>query len=70
MTGDVPLITFDEAQEVGRELHDHWHALAGSVPFPPDAMAWPDIVQFVLRKAREAQYERQLSGIDDKKPAE
>ncbi len=48
------LLTFAEAEEVWKKLHDHWTAMSGSAPFERDDMAWSDIVQRVLFEARNA----------------
>jgi hypothetical protein len=57
MPDPVPHLNHAVAETVGCELHDRWGSLAGNVPppFPRDALAWGDLVQFVLRKAREAE---------------
>lgn len=49
-----PLLSFANAETVGQELHDRWALLAGQVPpFGRDDLAWSDIAQFVVRKARD-----------------
>lgn len=63
MAGDElpPLLTFDEAQRLGEELHDHWQKQADPAP-PPlarDDFAWADMVQFVLRRASGIVRERE-----------
>jgi hypothetical protein len=51
-----PLQSFDRAQAIGEHLHDRFEAMTGrQSPFPVDDLAWPDIVQFVVRKARDPQ---------------
>jgi hypothetical protein len=47
------LITFAEAEALGQQLHDHWMAMADSAPMPREDLGWADVVQFVLRKARD-----------------
>lgn len=49
------LLTYSRAEAIGRELHDHFEKMAGSAPLDREDMAWGDIVQFVIRKAREGQ---------------
>lgn len=58
----APLLTFAEAEAVGRKLQARWEAMAGTTPLPADDLAWADIVQFVLRKARDVADERVGSG--------
>jgi hypothetical protein len=59
----VPLITFDEAQRIGGELHDHWQRQSGKPPpLARHDFAWGDMVQFVLRKAHEAVQARESEG--------
>jgi predicted protein tyrosine phosphatase len=48
----VPLLTFNEAEEVGAALHDHWTKMVGSAPIERGNLAWADFVQFVARTAR------------------
>lgn len=49
-----PLLSFANAETVGRELHDRWQLLAGGEPpFSRDDLAWSDIAQFVVRRARD-----------------
>lgn len=49
-----PLLTFDEAETVGAQLHDHWAKMAGEAPMPREDMGWADLVQRVVRLARDA----------------
>lgn len=49
----LPTLTFDEAEAVGAELHDHFVRMTGASPFPPGDLGLADTVQFVARKARE-----------------
>lgn len=49
----VPVLTYSEAEDVGGALHDRWHDLTGAAPAPRDDFAWADLVQLVVRKARE-----------------
>ena len=58
----VPLLAFEEAEKVGRALHDHWVKMAGEAPMPAEDMGWADMVQFVARKAREIANERVTHG--------
>jgi hypothetical protein len=48
-----PLLTFAEAETVGAQLHDHWLKMAGEVPMGREDCGWADIVQQVLRRARD-----------------
>lgn len=48
-----PLLSFDDAQKVGQQLHDHWVKHAGAAPMGREDMGWGDLVQFVVRHARE-----------------
>src|SRR5688500_7026878 len=50
-----PLITFAQAEAIGQQLHDHWLKMAGSAPMDRDDQGWGDVVQFVIRKARETE---------------
>lgn len=52
-TAEVPLLTFSQAEYVGRMLHDRWENMTGKAPLEADDMAWGDIVQFVVRQARD-----------------
>ena len=54
----VPILSFDEAQEVGAAVHDHWLRMTGEAPAARDSLAWADLVQFVTRKACERVVER------------
>jgi hypothetical protein len=56
------LLTFAEAGLVGEALHDHWEKMAGQAPLTREDMAWGDMVQFVLRKARDAVDAREGGG--------
>ena len=49
----LPILSFDEAQAVGSEMHDHWLRLTGAAPIPRDNLGWAALVQFVTRKACE-----------------
>lgn len=48
-----PLLTFAQAEEVGQRLHDHWQKMAGEAPLARDDMGWGDVVQQVIRLARD-----------------
>jgi hypothetical protein len=55
----LPLLSFDEAQTVGEQMHDRWQRLTGAeAPFPRDSLGWADLVQWVTRKACERVVER------------
>lgn len=59
---DLPsLLTFNEAQALGEELHDHWAKQDpnGVAPLARDDFAWGDVVQFVLRRASAIVRERE-----------
>ena len=59
----VPILTYDEAQEVGAAVHDHWLRMTGAAPIGRDDLGWADLVQFVTRKACERMVERE--GAED-----
>lgn len=48
-----PLVSFERAQAIGEELHDHWEKMAGQAPMRRDDMGWADIVQRVVRATRD-----------------
>lgn len=52
---EIPLIPFDKAQAIGKRLHDRWEDMTGQAPLAEDDMAWGDIVQFIIRCARDSQ---------------
>ena len=56
-----PLLTFAEAESIGEQLHDHWEKMAGAAPMERGDMGWADLVQQVIRRARDvvAQREKQ-----------
>lgn len=54
MASEPLLLTFAQAEFVGEQLHDYWQQMAGEAPLRRDDTAWGDVVQFVLRKARDA----------------
>lgn len=62
----MPILSFDEAQVVGAQMHDHWLHMTGEVPIDRDNLGWADLVQFVTRKACERVAERESE--DDKIP--
>ena len=59
----VPILSYDEAQDVGVAVHDHWLRMNGAAPIGRDHLGWADLVQFVTRKACERVVERE--GADD-----
>ena len=59
----VPILSYDEAQDVGAAVHDHWLRMNGAAPIGRDHLGWADLVQFVTRKACERVVERE--GADD-----
>ena len=54
----LPLLSYDEAQSVGEDVHDHWLRMTGEAPISRDNLGWADLVQFVTRKACERVVER------------
>lgn len=47
-------ISYGQAEAIGRELHDRWATMSGKEPpLSREDMAWGDVVQFVIRTARE-----------------
>jgi hypothetical protein len=62
----VPILSFDEAQDVGAAVHDHWLRMTGEATIGRDNPGWADLVQFVTRKACERVVERE--GADDRMP--
>lgn len=52
MAEQPPLVTFAQAEQLGGELHDYVQRHAAEAPFVRDDMAWADMVQFVIRRAR------------------
>ena len=62
----MPVLSYDEAQEVGAAVHDHWLRLTGEAPIGRDDLGWADLVQFVTRKACERVVEREAA--DDQIP--
>jgi len=59
MSEAVPILTHDEAESVGRALHDHLVNMTGASPFRRDDLGLADTVQFVTHKARELVAARQ-----------
>jgi len=49
----LPILSYDEAQYVGADVHDHWLRMTGAAPIGRDDLGWADLVQFVTRKACE-----------------
>lgn len=50
---ETGLLSFAQAEVIAGELHDRWQVMTGKAPMSREDMAWADIVQFVIRKARE-----------------
>lgn len=48
---DVPVLRFSQAEAVGAELRTRWSSITGE--HPPEDLRLADVVQFVLRRARE-----------------
>lgn len=63
----MPLLTYDEAQDVGAAVHDHWLRMTGEAPIGRDHLGWADLVQFVTRKACERVVARE-AGDEDRMP--
>ena len=57
----LPILTYDEAQDVGAAVHDHWLRMNGEAPIGRDHLGWADLVQFVTRKACERVVEREAA---------
>lgn len=49
---EVPVLRFSEAEAVGIDVRDRWSSIVGEEP-RGDPLRWADLVQFVLRRARE-----------------
>lgn len=58
----MPILSYDEAQAVGAEMHDHWLRMTGEAPIRRDDLGWADLVQFVTRKACERVIAREGAG--------
>ncbi len=62
----APLVSFDQAETIGRRLHDHWLKMNdGTAPMSADNLGWADVVQFVVREARAIIHE---TGIEEGNP--
>ncbi|MFZ5701169.1 MAG: hypothetical protein ACOY4P_07430 [Pseudomonadota bacterium] len=57
----APLLRFADAEQIGVDLHDRWEKMTGQAPIARDDMGWADVVQFVVRRAREIVTERETS---------
>lgn len=55
----APLLRFADAEQIGVDLHDRWEKMTGQAPLTRDDMGWADVVQFVVRRAREIVTERE-----------
>lgn len=55
----APLLRFADAEQIGVDLHDRWEKMTGQAPLARDDMGWADVVQFVVRRAREIVTERE-----------
>lgn len=49
----ISTITYAQAEEVGQRLRSKWHTLVGTGRRPTGETFWADVVQFVLREARQ-----------------
>ena len=63
----VRILTYDEAQDVGVAVHDHWLRMTGVAPIGRDHLGRADLVQFVTRKACERVVAREADA-DDRVP--
>ncbi|WOE76728.1 hypothetical protein [Alterisphingorhabdus coralli] len=52
-SGDVPTLSYDDAQILGKRANDHFRHIFRDVPMRENDQFWPDIVQFILREARQ-----------------
>jgi predicted protein tyrosine phosphatase len=57
----MPILSYDEAQDVGAAVHDHWLRMTGEAPIGRDQLGWADLVQFVTCKACERVVEREAA---------
>lgn len=57
----APILRFADAEQIGVDLHDRWEKMTGQAPLARDDMGWADVVQFVVRRAREIVTERETS---------
>lgn len=48
----VPVLRFSEAEAVGADVRERWSLITGEEP-RGDPIRWADLVQLVLRRARE-----------------
>lgn len=60
----LPILSYDEAQKVGADVHDHWLRMTGAAPVGRDDLSWADLVQFVTRKACEHVVARAVDEAD------
>jgi predicted protein tyrosine phosphatase len=58
----APLVTFAEAETIGQQLHDRWAKMTGKAPLQRDDLGWADLIQFVLRTARDVVDQREAGG--------
>lgn len=49
----MTILTFGQAEQIGQEMHDRFVANDVTPPMPRDDMGWADLVQFVMRRARD-----------------
>ena len=54
---DVPIVRFSEAEAVGADVRERWSSITGEEP--GDATRWGDLVQLVLRRARDRVAQRE-----------
>ena len=52
------MLNHTEAETVGLELSRKWEGMTGHDAPVMNALTWGDVVQFVLRRAREIEVER------------
>ena len=50
----IPTLRHDDAADLGERLADQWQMLIGTPAPNRDDLVWADLIQFVLRLARDA----------------
>lgn len=62
MADPVHLLKFPEAEALGVECHDRMVAMGLPPVLKRDDLGWADLVQFVLRRARDIADAKQAAG--------
>lgn len=62
MTDPVHLLKFPEAEALGVECHDRMVAMGVPPVLKRDDLGWADLVQFVLRRARDIADAKRAAG--------